>query len=65
MRRIKRILFERGITQREIADKAGIDRAAMSELVNGKRFPYHGWAVRIAEAMGWKGDPEDLFAEVR
>ena len=36
----------------------------MSELVNGKRFPYRGWAARIAEAMDWKGDPAELFEEV-
>lgn len=63
VRRIKRLLFERGLTQREVAAKAGVDRSVLSALVNGHAVPYKGWADRISAALQWDGDPAALFEE--
>lgn len=64
MKRIKQALSDHGMTQKELAEKAGIDPATVSRIVNGKTAVYGGWSVRIAEALGWTGDPEELFEEM-
>lgn len=64
MRRIKRVLFEREISQRDVAKASRIDTATFSRIVNGEIVVYSGWAKRIAEALGWTGDPQELFEEV-
>ena len=64
MKRIKQALSDHGMTQKELAGKAGIDPATVSRIVNGKTAVYGGWSVRIAEALGWTGDPKELFEEV-
>lgn len=52
------------ISQSECARRAGINQTSMSRIVNGKEpaFPHRG--KRIAAAIGWAGDPDDLFKEV-
>ena len=64
MKRVKQELSAHGITQKELAEKAGIDPATVSRIVNGRTAVYSGWAARIAEALDWAGDAEELFAEV-
>ncbi len=53
-----------GVTQKELAERTGIDPATVSRLINGRMPAYRGWASRIAEVLGWKGDPAELFEEV-
>jgi transcriptional regulator with XRE-family HTH domain len=64
MKRVKKALLDSGMTQKELAERAGIDAAALSRIVNGRTVVYHGWASRIAEALGWTGEVEELFEEV-
>ena len=64
MKRIKQALSDHGMTQKELAEKAGIDPATVSRIVNGKTAVYSGWSDRIAEVLGWTGDPSELFEEV-
>lgn len=64
MLRIKRELFERGISQAEVAREAHINAASLSRICNGHEPAYRQRGERIAEAIGWQGDPAELFEEV-
>lgn len=54
----------RGMSQAELARRAGINQASMSRIEAGKEPAYRNRGRRIAQAIGWGGDPEALFAEV-
>ena len=62
--RLQYELLRRGMTQRELAKKAGVNEASISRICNGKEpaFPQRG--KRIAEAMGWTGSVADLFEKM-
>lgn len=64
MLRIKRELFERGLTQAEVARKAHVNPASMSRITNGGEPAYTERGARIATAMGWERDPAELFEEI-
>lgn len=49
--RIKNILKEKGMTNIAIADKVGITRPNMSNIVNGKTKPSLDTLEKIAEAL--------------
>lgn len=59
-------IHERGLTGIEVAKRAGIDPATLSRIVNGKQKPGYnaGSAVRIAHAIGYTGDPHELFEKI-
>lgn len=48
--RIKELIKEMGYTQQELADKLGISRVGLTQLVNGK--PSYPTLEKIAEALG-------------
>lgn len=61
-----RIVSERkrcGMSQAELARRAGINQASMSRIEAGKEPAYRDRGRRIARAIGWDGDPEALFTE--
>lgn len=64
MLRIKLELERRNISQAKLARLADVNQVSMSRIVNGLEpaFPHRG--KRIAEALGWEGNPDDLFEEV-
>ena len=47
--RIKELIKEKGYTQQELADKLGITRVGLTQLVNGK--PSYPTLEKIAEAL--------------
>ena len=47
--RIKELIKEKGYTQQELADKLGISRVGLTQLVNGK--PSYPTLEKIAEAL--------------
>lgn len=61
-RNIRRLADERKIRYSDIADRAGIPRPVMWNIVQGKRKVYADEVIPIATAMGV--GVEDLFAEV-
>ena len=61
--RIRDWLREADMTQTEGAVKCGLKQQAFNRIVNGIEPPYPKRGQRIAEALGWKGDWQDLFAE--
>ena len=62
--RIKTWLAEQGRTQTECAALCGMKQQAFNRVVNGIEPPYPHRGRRIAEALGWKGDWQELFEEV-
>ena len=62
--RIKQYLGERCMTQVEAAELCGLKQQAFSRIVNGIEPPYPKRGKRIADALGWQGEPSELFEEV-
>lgn len=53
-----------GYSQSECARRAGINQASLSRIMNGHEPAFPHRSKRIAVAIGWKGDPAELFEEV-
>lgn len=51
MDNLKKEILKRGLKQSWLADKAGINRTALSSIVNGKSLPNLRTAQRIAKAL--------------
>ncbi len=52
MEEIRRIRKERGLTQRGLADAAGVDQATISLVESGKRRPHLETLDSLADALG-------------
>ena len=64
MTRLQIELLRRGVSQKELAERAGVNEASLSRICNGKEPAYPKRGKRIADALGWAGDPQELFEEV-
>lgn len=64
MTRLQIELLRRGVSQKELAERAGVNEASLSRICNGKEPAYPKRGKRIADALGWAGDPAGLFEEV-
>lgn len=64
MLRIIYELSQKGMTQAECATKANVNQASMNRICKGKEPAYPQRGKRIAEALGWEGDPAELFEEI-
>lgn len=53
-----------GVSQAELARMTGAHPTSISRIESGKEPPYPLRAKRIADALGWDGDPMELFKEV-
>ena len=62
--KIKQFLGERCLTPTKGAEMCGLKQQAFNRIVNGKEPPYPNRGQRIADALDWKGDWRELFAEV-
>lgn len=62
--RISRELWLRRMSQAECARRAGVQPSSMSRIVRGLEPAYPKRGQRIADALGWEGDPAELFEEV-
>lgn len=64
MLRLKRELYRLRMSQAECARRSGVNQTSLSRIITGKEpaYPYRG--KRIADAIGWKGNPTELFEEV-
>ena len=54
--RLKNIMLEHNITQKELAERANITEASMSKYINGSRTPRIDVIVNIANALGVSTD---------
>ena len=64
MLKVQHEMYKRRLSQAEVARRAGINQTSMSRIVNGKEPAFPNRGKRIADALGWKGDPAELFEEV-
>ena len=60
---VKKLLRQQAMTQAELSRATGIHNQDISRIVNGRIPPYPGHAKRIAKALNWQGDPQELFIE--
>ena len=52
---------ELGLTQRALAEQAGVDAKTLRDLLDGKRWPQAVTRGRLEQALGWTyGQLEDL-----
>lgn len=49
--RIRALIKDKGFTQAAIAEKTGITQAAISQIVNGERFPTMPVLMQLARAL--------------
>ena len=55
----------KGVSQAKLARLAEVNQTSLSRIENGKEPAYPRRGRRIADALGWEGDPAELFEEVR
>lgn len=56
--------LKQGMSQAKLARLAEVNQSCMSRIENGKEEAYPHRGKRIADALGWEGDPDELFHEV-
>lgn len=61
---LRLVLWRKRMTQADLARRTGIDPASVSRIVRGVEPAYPRRGKRIADALGWEGDPAKLFEEV-
>ena len=54
--KIRQLMAEKGITGKELAEKAGVTESMMSYIAKGLRSPSVEVLVRIANVLGCKVD---------
>lgn len=64
MLRLKRELYLLHMSQAECARRSGINQTSLSRIMKGKEPAYPHRGKRIAYAIGWEGEPSELFEEV-
>lgn len=64
VKRITIVRNEKGLSQSALARKAGVNQTSLCRIEKGKEPPYPLRAQRIADALGWSGDPSELFEDV-
>lgn len=64
MTRAEAMRQQRGLLYRELADKAGISRCNLNMKLNGHGGMRREPLKRMAEALGWDGEPEALLEQV-
>ena len=63
-----RVVLERqklGWSQARLAREANVNATSMSRIESGKENAYPNRGARIAAALGWEGNPSELFEEVK
>ena len=64
---MKRLRIERearGLSRVELSRKAGMSEVTYGKVELGTMPPYPKYRAAIAEALGWTGDPMELFEDV-
>ena len=63
MQRLTMLRKEKGLSQRALSRVSGIDASTISRAEK-QSLMYRAQAQKIADALGWEGDPMELFEEV-
>ena len=63
MKRVTTERNKRGWSQAELARRAGINASSMSRIEKGIEPAYPRRGKKIADALGWEGEPSELFED--
>lgn len=64
MKRLEQLRNERHMTQERLGNKAHLDKSYISKAENYGNHLGAGQLARLAAALEWTGDPEDLMLDV-
>ncbi len=59
--KLKIVILKRGLTQKAVAEKAGIHESTLSQIARGTYVPDQKQKERIARAV--ETNPDDIFDE--
>lgn len=61
---MKKLRAERGVSQRQLKNMSRVHESDICKAESRGLRLYPAQAARVAEALGWQGDPMELFEEV-
>lgn len=64
MIRLTEIRRDKGLNKTQLGQLATVHPAQIGQIESGRMVPYPPTLKRIAEALSWEGNPEDLLKEV-
>lgn len=64
MRRLTKLREEQGLNKTKLGQMASVHPAYVGQIESGRVVPYLPTLKRIAKALRFKGDPEELLREV-
>ena len=64
MLRLTALRREAGISQAELARRAGLHNSTLSLVESGRMQPYPSQTLKLAKGLGYSGVPEELLDEV-
>lgn len=64
MLRITQERKKQGLSQCKLAQKADVNPTSLSRIEAGKEKAFRLRGERIAKALDWRGEPDELFQEV-
>lgn len=65
MLKVKQERLKQGLSQCKLAQKAGINPTSLSRIETGKEQAFRLRGAKIANALDWKGEVNELFKEVK
>jgi len=64
MKRLAQLRRLAGLSQAELARRAGLNSCTISQAESGRFVPYPVQIARLAKVLDWEDDPASLLAEV-
>lgn len=61
---LKKVREAKHLSQSELSRRAGLCATTISTIESGRLKPYENQKLKIAKALKWSGDVEELFEEV-
>ncbi len=63
MKKVTKLRKERGLSRSRLSVISGVNATSIFEFESGRRRPYPKAARELASALGWTGDPQELFED--
>ena len=63
MMRLTEFRQSQRLSKSALARKASMHVSSVCQIENGCLYPYPGQAKKLAKALGWEGDPSELFRD--
>ena len=64
MIRLTEVRKAAGLSMSALAREAGMHVSSVSQIEGRRLRPYPGQVAKLGSALGWEGDPTELFEEV-